>query len=942
MSATGHNGWFDPDRVQALFATARGLTQKTRSKYLTEACGNDTRLRLEVETLLAHDAAATEFLDGPNWRALARQPGPWPCCGEVVGPYRIESFLARGGTGQVFIASDLEADVQVALKIVAPVGLVSRARARILREVESAARVSHRHLVQVRGWGEDERLGLLYCAMRLVRGPTLADVLVDLVASGEAPSPPVRRQLVERVAEVAAALAALHAAGLVHRDVKPANIVLDAPDGKDVLACPAVLVDLGLVMSADAPGGASTLWASLDYAPPEQLLGRRVGPAGDVFALGVVAHDLLGGRRPEARRRASAERLASLRTLVPGIERSLAAVVAMATDPEPEWRYPDASALERDLRAALAGAPVAALRVPPTLQWLRGVVRARRATLRSALRVARGLAAGAVLLLLVQFAVAVAHSRRVAAAAWARGDLAVLATALREGPALAGMLLPSPVRTLAQAVGTDPSPLARVFAVGQQQGWPAALTLAARYLERDGCAAHPELTRFLVASVRAVPDPHALALLARVFFERPDGTDEDAAASNLVRVALHDALRAGLTPDLTMDAVVALGGCGDSSSLELLLSTAGACPPSPSDAGTECQRVTLHAIAALLRRQAGTRLGGRTLTETQRVALHGVARDALARLQGPGVGPSRMERAVSELEVEVALASAGSSALPMLPLAVPRERLFVLAARRDPGLRAELLAGADPLPLQPDASPSVEWSRAADFGFAAGLCQDSSCEAALRDLARRARDVPAADARFAQGLAHATAAMRGARVGDAPDASSQLGAGLDAAPPFLPCDAGVTALPTGTFAAADLWHGAPRLAGSAERLSLCAAEFLPDEMDREASYLCLARPGASAVAMVAVLPQAVTACTLRLWVQQGSRAALPWDGVGAFDILLDGQEVATGLRLRGTAAFEFRVHLCRVIHERRGEVVIRLSADATTTLRIYEVQLLGG
>lgn len=941
MNPAGHDGRVDPDRLQSLFVAARELTREEQKLYLAGACGEDGALRREVDDLLAHDLEATTFLQEP---LLPRLRGPTLAPGDVVGGYRIEGFLAPGGSATVYVASDERGASDVALKVVAPTGPGSGARELLLRGVEAAGCVSHPSLVQVLRGGEDKAHGAWFCAMRRVRGPRLDDALGALTEPGAPLQEPIRSRVVARLINIAEGLAALHGAGLVHRDVKPANIVLDAEAGSDPLSGRAVLVDFGLLAAPRAPNEDSALWATFGYASPEQVLGQHVGPASDVFGLGVTAFDLLSGRRPGRRGRATAGPLPPLRALVPGLDRALSAVVAMATDPEPDWRYPDAAAMARDLRAALAGGRVEALRVPHLVRWSRRFVRARRATLRRIAQFVTAGAAGATAVLGVQHAGALLRTVHAADVAWRGGDLRGMADALAAPPALTAAFLPSDLTRFTMPPERD-DPLREVLTVGQRDGWDAALTLAARFLERDGLAAQPDLARFLLHGMRTPTGGHACSLAARLFFERPDGSEADTAASAPLRAALHALLRAGPDAGVGANVAVALGGCGDASSVGALAGFAARCTSADDDARTECQRVALHAIAMILARTSARRGGARQVPAEAIADLSALARAASASVGGPLTVSPRMARAVAELEIELALG--GVAPPPDSPRAFePKHVLHVAAARRDPALRARIVGGEDPLPLLPGDPRGVAWARAADLGFAAGLFDDPACTAALRSLALGFPGAAPAllDDRFATGVRRASDLRRGVDPAAAPDEESHLATGLLVPADLAPCatvvgDPGTRIPPW--FAGVDLCHGTAIVMHAGDRLWQRAADTLADELEEGATFVRLARPGLSAIAFEALVPDGIGTCSLWIWVQQGVRAALPYDGYAAIDVLLDGRPVESGFRLRGANGGTLELPLSQVTHARRRRVEVRLAAESTTTVRVYELGLVG-
>ena len=214
--------------------------------------------------------------------AAAHPGGVGP--GDVLDGYRIQEPLGEGGMGQVFRALR-EADGEtVALKVMKPGGAGDTERARrFVREARAAATVEHRHLVGVVDAGECA--GCAYLVMRYVAGGSL-----DLrIRDG---GPLSLEETAAVIGDIAAGLDALHRAGLVHRDVKPSNVMLDETG--------AALTDFGLAKGRDysaltRPG---QLLGTLDYIAPELLRGTEPGPAADIYALGCVAYECLAGRSP--------------------------------------------------------------------------------------------------------------------------------------------------------------------------------------------------------------------------------------------------------------------------------------------------------------------------------------------------------------------------------------------------------------------------------------------------------------------------------------------------------------------------------------------------------------------------------------------------------------------------------------------------------------------
>jgi streptogramin lyase len=209
--------------------------------------------------------------------------------GETIAGYELERLVGRGGMGDVYLARDLRLERPVALKILAPRLSGDPAfRERMLRESRLAAALDHPNVVPIYEAGESE--GRLFLAMRYVDGD-----LRHLLREEHALAP---ARAVAIVTQIAAALDAAHARGLVHRDVKPSNVLLDRQDGREH----AYLADFGLVQSASdrGPTDGQSL-GTVDYAAPEQIRGEHVDGRADVYALGCLLYESLTGEVPFAR-----------------------------------------------------------------------------------------------------------------------------------------------------------------------------------------------------------------------------------------------------------------------------------------------------------------------------------------------------------------------------------------------------------------------------------------------------------------------------------------------------------------------------------------------------------------------------------------------------------------------------------------------------------------
>jgi outer membrane protein OmpA-like peptidoglycan-associated protein len=273
--------------------------------------------------------------------------------GTIVGGYRIEAVAGRGGMGVVYRATQLSLDRAVALKVINPALAADPAfRERFRRESALAASLDHPNVVTVHEAGEDA--GRLYVSMRFVPGTDLGGLL-----AAEGPLQPA--PAVGFIGGVARALDAAHAAGLVHRDVKPSNVLVERR-GDDNQA---FLSDFGVVKRTgqDAERTGSAGWVgSADFVAPEQVLGDPVDGRADIYALGGVLYTALTGKvpfeRPDLAGKLYAsvnEAVPSLHDLRPELPAALDDVIARATAKDPSARYGTAGEFAAAARAAADG-----------------------------------------------------------------------------------------------------------------------------------------------------------------------------------------------------------------------------------------------------------------------------------------------------------------------------------------------------------------------------------------------------------------------------------------------------------------------------------------------------------------------------------------------------------------------------------------------------------
>ena len=268
-----------------------------------------------------------------------------PGVGETFGGYRIESLLGRGGMGTVFLATHERLGRKVALKVIAPaLALDEDFRARFLRESQLAASLDHPNVIPI--YDADEVDGVLYLAMRYVDGPSLRELIRERGSLSA-------DETVRIVEQIAGALDEAHGAGLVHRDVKPANILL--AERRDH----AYLCDFGLAKRTSSRELTQTgsFLGSVDYCAPEQIQGGPVDGRADIYSLGCVAFHCLAGHAPYLRDTEFGVLQAhlldpppSLSDVRPDLPRAWDGVIARALAKDPGDRYATAGALAGALK----------------------------------------------------------------------------------------------------------------------------------------------------------------------------------------------------------------------------------------------------------------------------------------------------------------------------------------------------------------------------------------------------------------------------------------------------------------------------------------------------------------------------------------------------------------------------------------------------------------
>ena len=357
-------------RVEAIVISALELKTDQRQAYLDVACSNDADLRREVESLLAQESGAKAFLETPALEAAARalaETRSDVLQGRLVGPYRIDSLIGAGGMGEVYRATDTRLHRTVAIKVLPPERISDPERKRrFLQEARAASALNHPNIITLHDIASDN--GVDYIVMEYVRGKSL-DKLIK----------PKGMPLAEALGyaqQIACALAVAHGAGIVHRDIKPPNVIVTPESQVKVL-------DFGLAKLVErAPGAAEpsitdagTVMGTASYMSPEQAAGRELDHRTDIFSLGIVLFEMLSGARP-FRGKSEVETMAAIiNDPAPALEQpfELQNILEKALAKDPKDRYQHAGDFALDLnrfRQRPAEARQQTAPKTPVLAWI--------------------------------------------------------------------------------------------------------------------------------------------------------------------------------------------------------------------------------------------------------------------------------------------------------------------------------------------------------------------------------------------------------------------------------------------------------------------------------------------------------------------------------------------------------------------------------------------
>jgi eukaryotic-like serine/threonine-protein kinase len=361
----------DPERdrqIERLVNEALSLATEARAAFLAEICAGDAELRREVDVVLARSDQTRTLLASqqPALEVPDSLVHPSPLEGRVISRYRILTHLGKGGMGEVWLAQDTMLDRKVALKFLRQLftGDPDRLQ-RFFREAKAASALNHPNIITIYEIGQAD--GINFITTEFIEGVTMRARLNE--------GRPDLAETLWLIQQVAAALETAHKAGIVHRDVKPENIMV-RPDGL------VKVLDFGLArisegghgrFGPDTPPGARahheprTLLGTISYMSPEQARGLDVDARSDIFSLGIVLYEMVSGHLPFPGKTPTDKIVAivdrpplPLAGYAPDAPPELEQIIGRALEKDPAARYAAVREMAADLHrlGAALGSPV--------------------------------------------------------------------------------------------------------------------------------------------------------------------------------------------------------------------------------------------------------------------------------------------------------------------------------------------------------------------------------------------------------------------------------------------------------------------------------------------------------------------------------------------------------------------------------------------------------
>jgi eukaryotic-like serine/threonine-protein kinase len=348
--------------IEEIFHTASTMEAEERSAYLNEVCSGKGELRKEVDSLLSAREDNNGFLEQPTVELgfeVLLEKARESMVDTQVGPYRILKALGRGGMGEVYLAEDTVLGRKVALKFLFGELVGDNwAKRQLIKEAQAAAMLDHPNICPI--YGIEEHDGRSFIVMQYVEGDTLG----ELIKKG----PIAPEQILTLVKQIVSAIAEAHSHGIIHRDIKPKNIMV-TPSGQ------VKVLDFGLAKTIQAKQDSESITDSIShlsqsglvpgtvaYMSPEQLRGEKLDYRSDIFSVGTLLYEMSTGKNPFSRNQ-NVEVISAILTLdvktssiaSANGSKELSYVIARCLKKEKEDRYPSASELLLEIESVEKG-----------------------------------------------------------------------------------------------------------------------------------------------------------------------------------------------------------------------------------------------------------------------------------------------------------------------------------------------------------------------------------------------------------------------------------------------------------------------------------------------------------------------------------------------------------------------------------------------------------